>query len=128
MMTAKDMEFIPSPNNYLAPMIQLLNAVGTRYASEISQIIGRKFKPAQLLSDGDYTIRADFSSRKRKGAMFGDKVSVTLTYNVGLDLYDLKVQTFDGKTFEDNTVSEFSGVYVDQVADPSIMLHELKRF
>jgi len=109
-------------------MVDLWQRIIPRYENQIRKQVKRSFKFSQVMTDGEDTLHIDFQARKRKGAIFGDKVSIICTYNHGPDSYTLTIRTFNGSDLSDNTVAVYPDMYVDNVADPEAVLHELARF
>lgn len=74
---------------------------------------GRTFKLGNAMtSDEDQSIRFDYTARKRRGAMFGDKLCFIVTLDPS-DTYNMKVQFWNGDTFETREISQTDGVYCD---------------
>ena len=67
--------------------------------------------------DATNTVRFDYVARKRRGAFLADKVSASVTYVRGSDLYDVEIVAFDGETFETSTLYSGSGLFFDSFAD-----------
>lgn len=53
-----------------------------------------------------------YRARKRQGEDFNPTVQITVALDEGLDLYDLKVEAFDGDMNQQHS-SEYSGMYAE---------------
>jgi hypothetical protein len=62
-------------------------------------------------------VRFDYTASKRPGAFLSDKITVSATYDEGLDLYTVKVECFDGKTLDAFTILIADGVGFDFFRD-----------
>ena len=55
---------------------------------------------------------------KRQVGRSGQKLThLTVSYNAGLDLYDLKASKLNKKTYEFDTVKKLNGLYGDQIKE-----------
>ncbi len=105
-------------NQILQNMVALWNRIAPYYQDAIKRYTGRTFRFRQILTDGDDMVRVDFApSRKRKGAVVSDKVSVSCIYKPESDSYNLLVQSFDGVTFETVAGPMLRDMTVDLVID-----------
>jgi len=66
-----------------------------------------------LFDDETNTVRFDFVARKRRGAFLADKVTVSVQYDGGADLYDVTIVHFDGETFETTEIATYNGATFD---------------
>lgn len=69
------------------------------------------------------TVRFDFVGRKQRGAFVADKVTVSVRYDSGADLYDVEVVRFDGATFATETIKALDGVYAEDFARVGEWVH-----
>ena len=88
------------------------------YAAPRALTVGGKAynRNGSLYDNAAGVVRFDFTGRKRRGAIMADKVIVSVSYDAGADLYNIKIEHFDGVTFETKTIKAFDGLYADAFA------------
>ena len=79
---------------------------------------GRARFPAAVALEDGVSVRWQYrSARKRRGALTADMTIVTVTYDEGADLYDVKIADFDGLTCESGPVRTIEGLDCEQLAN-----------
>ena len=68
-------------------------------------------------------VRFDFVGRKQRGAFMADKVVVSVSYNDGADLYNVKIEKCDGASFDVTTIKECDGMYAECFATLAEWVH-----
>jgi hypothetical protein len=78
---------------------------------------GKAYRRSSLLAESDgLTLRQDYIARKARGAVMGDKVSFTVSYDIGSDTYDVHSAHFDGETFCVTYRKSYSYIHAEQLA------------
>ncbi len=89
-----------------------------RQAPQAIKVNGRTFKQGRVPSVYDNAkseITFTYTARKKKGEFIATAIKVAVSYNHGLDLYDVKVLLVDGATFEQSLLRASQGVYASNL-------------
>ena len=101
-------------NPILATLTAQFNRIGPASVKAGGKVYNRQ---GGVYDNATGIIRFDFVGRKQRGAMIADKVVVAVGYDACADLYNVKIEHFDGASFAVKTIKALDGVYAESFAD-----------